>query len=214
MSIKIAPSIVAGDILNLKSTVDRVKNADYLHFDVMDGVFVPNITIGLEVAKAMQNYTKKPLDIHLMVSNPEVQYIEYTKIKTVDCITFHFEVAQKKSENIIRKIKQTGKKAGISISPKTPISKIKYLLNMVDRILVMSVEPGFSYQNFIDNSLLKIKKLKSLAPKIDIEIDGGINRNNIKDVARAGANIIVAGKGIFGTKDPDAEILELKRLHK
>ncbi|MDD5687268.1 MAG: ribulose-phosphate 3-epimerase [Elusimicrobia bacterium] len=201
MRVAIAPSLLSADFSDLKADIKKCENAGIkiLHVDVMDGHFVPNITIGPVVVESLRKSTDMILDTHLMISNPE-NYIELFANAGSDWITFHIEAAKKPLE-IIRKIKKHKLKAGISINPSTPVSKIKKYLNEVDLVLVMSVNPGFGGQKFMPEALPKISELKKQRSagrrKYKIEVDGGINFSTIGDVVKAGVDIVVAGNSVF-----------------
>jgi len=207
MKIQIAPSILSADFGNLNKEIASVeKYCDLIHVDVMDGHFVPNITIGAPVVVKMKS--KKPLDVHLMIENPE-KYVEDFAKAGANIITVHSE-ASKNLKALIKKIKSFGVKAGVSIKPKTPVSKIKNILNDVDMVLVMTVEPGFGGQEFMKNMMSKIKELRKLKPKLNIQVDGGINDKTSKIAVKAGANILVAGSYIFKAKNRKTAIASLK----
>jgi ribulose-phosphate 3-epimerase len=212
--IKIAPSILSADYLNFERDIKKVERggADLIHIDVMDGNFVPNITFGPGLVKLIRKITKIPLDVHLMIVKPD-RYIDKFKNAGADIITIHIETVLQPNK-IIKYIKSLGVKAGVSLNPKTPISAIRDVLDSVDMVLVMSVEPGFGGQKFIESSYEKIRKLKEEIFKrrlnVDIEVDGGIYRGNAKKVIDAGANILVAGTAIFGEKNIKKAIHDLR----
>jgi len=200
-SIKISPSILSADFSKLGEEIIALEKAgaDYIHIDVMDGHFVPNITIGPEVIKRLRPITKLTFDVHLMIS-PVNNYIKNFAEAGADIITFHPEATESVSETI-NLIKKLGKKVGVSLKPKSQINLIEDYLNEVDLILIMSVEPGFGGQKFMPEVLDKMKKLRNIINKkklnIDIEIDGGINFNNSKKAKEFGANILVSGSTVF-----------------
>jgi len=209
-AILIAPSLLSADFANLEKDVRRVEKAgaDWLHIDVMDGHFVPNITIGPVVIGAVKSCSSLPLDVHLMIENPE-KYIEAFARAGSDIITFHIE-AVKEPRAAISLIKKSGRKAGISIKPNTDVSSISQVLNELDLVLVMSVEPGFGGQEFIESAVPKIKELRRLY-KGDISVDGGINDKNAVLVKEAGANILVAGSYVFSARDVKDAIRKLRQ---
>ncbi len=209
---KVAPSILTADFLHLKQELKSIETADRFHIDIMDGNFVPNISFGPYITKLANNSTNVPLDIHLMVDWPDF-WIDKFNLGNTYNITFHFE-AKSDILKTIAKIKETGKKVGISIKPKTEVTEIHPLLKEIDLVLVMSVEPGFGGQNFIESALGKIKELKTYREKhglnFEIEVDGGVDFSNIEKIKEAGADIVVAGSYIFNQKDRKAAINSLK----
>jgi len=205
--IQISPSILSADFSNLGEEIKRLEEggADLIHVDVMDGHFVPNLTIGPPVIKSIKNFTKLPFDVHLMIS-PVHKYIEDYAKAGADIITFHPE-ATDNLQNTIELVKKLNKKVGVSLNPDTEISVLNENFSNIDLILVMSVYPGFGGQKFIEDSIEKIKKLKKIKEEnnynYDIEVDGGINFSNSKDVLTAGANILVSGTTIFNENNGD-----------
>ena len=198
MKIKVAPSILSADFSCLDKEIRKVENAgaDLIHVDVMDGHFVPNITIGPVVVKFIRKVTKLPLDVHLMIENPE-RYVDAFVDAGADMITVHIEAVSLRRLRVLgAKLKKKGIKLGISLNPGTPLAKIKKSLKLVDFVLVMSVNPGFGGQAFVSNAVPKIKQLRSIFDK-DISVDGGINDRTAKLVIDAGANILAAGSYIF-----------------
>ena len=211
MKIKIAPSLLSADFSALAKDIKRVEDAgaDMLHVDIMDGHFVPNITIGPVVVKYMRKVTKLPLDVHLMIENPE-KYINAFVEAGSDMITVHIETASVKEISAMHKdLKSKKIKFGVSLNPATPLSRIKPVLKFVDFVLVMSVNPGFGGQAFIPAALVKIKELRGIFKK-DISVDGGINAVTGELVREAGANILAAGSYIFGAKNTKKAIDSLR----
>lgn len=211
---KIAPSILSADFANLQRDIQFVEKhgADYIHVDVMDGQFVPNITLGPNVVSAIRPITKLPLDCHLMIVDPE-NYIEAFAKAGADIITVHVE-ATPHIHRAMQLIKSQNVKAGVTLNPGTPVSAIKHVLSMADQVLVMTVNPGFGGQSFIEESLEKIAELKALKEEngyhYDIEVDGGIVPETAKKCQKAGANVFVAGSYIYNSDHPEKQIQELK----
>jgi ribulose-phosphate 3-epimerase len=203
--VRIAPSILSADFASLGADIDTIikAGADWVHVDVMDGHFVPNITIGPAVVKAIRKVTNAPFDVHLMIS-PVDPYIEDFAAAGSDIITAHIE-AGPHIHRTLQYIKSLGKKAGVSLNPSTPASSICHILDIVDLVLVMTVNPGFGGQSFIEGQLAKISEIRKMIDEtgrdIDLEIDGGINTETAKKVIAAGADVLVAGTAVFGGGD-------------
>ena len=208
--IKLSPSILAANFSRLGEEIAKIKDADYVHIDVMDGHFVPNITFGPGVVKCIRKTTDLVFDVHLMIENAE-KYVDDFLNAGADIITVHYE-SNMDYEYIKNKVKEKGKKLGLSIKPKTDVSVLKDYLCDLDMILIMSVEPGFGGQKFMEESLEKIKKVRQMDKNIDIEVDGGIGLDNVKKVVDAGANVIVAGSAVFGANDVSKTVLEFKKF--
>ncbi len=214
----IAPSMLSSDFGRLIDEIELINksNADWFHLDVMDGVFVPNITFGSPVLEIFKNYAKKPLDIHLMIVNPE-NYIDKFSSYNPDTITFHIE-AVKDISAILKKIKNLNIKAGLAINPDTPIKDLEPYINEIDMVCLMGVFPGFSGQKFINNTNSRLRDLKNLIEskksKVLIQIDGGVDLGNVKKLSRLGADILVSGSCIFNSKNPNKIIDSLKKESK
>ena len=198
MEYVLSPSILAADFGKLAEQIKITEEngAKYLHLDVMDGVFVPSISFGMPVIKSIRKYSSQVFDVHLMIENPE-RYLDDFKVAGADIITVHAE-ATKHLHRTVTAIKELGLKAGVSLNPATPLSAIELVLSEVNMVLIMSVNPGFGGQKFIPFTLDKIRKLREMAPDIDIEVDGGVNKDNVAELVRAGANVLVAGTAVFG----------------
>lgn len=203
--IKIAPSILSADFANLSEEIHKVEQAgaDWLHIDVMDGHFVPNLTFGPPIVSAIRKVSKLPFDVHLMVNNPEALIEPFVKAGA-DILTVHAETSPH-LHRLIYAIKEQGLKAGVSLNPATPLSAVEEVLSDVDMVLIMSVNPGFGGQKFIHSAIEKISRLKAIASErklnFDIEVDGGINKDTAPLVIAAGANILVAGSAIYGSPE-------------
>ena len=212
--IKIAPSILSANFSNLQQQIKLVERggADWIHLDIMDGHFVPNITFGPFIVKAINSITKLPLDAHLMIKNPD-SYLEAFKKAGVDILTVHVETCNH-LHRTVQKIKELGLLAGVSLNPATNSSTLKEILPFVDLVLVMTVNPGFGGQTFIKPMLNKIKiisdMIKATGKKIDLEVDGGVDEKNISEIVDAGATILVAGNSIFSKKNITQAVRKLK----
>lgn len=216
MSIIISPSLLSCDFANIQRDVEMINasQADWFHLDVMDGVFVPNISFGFPIIEAVKKHATKPLDVHIMIQNPD-SYINIFKDLGVDILTVHYEACTH-LHRTIQAIKQTGMKAGVALNPHTPISMLTDILIDLDLVLIMSVNPGFGGQKFIPNALNKVAELHELAkiknPSLIIEVDGGVNLETGKELVKAGANALVAGSFVFNSLNPSQTITELKSL--
>jgi len=212
--IKIAPSLLSADFGNLESEIAQLdpKLVDYLHIDVMDGRFVPNITIGTPVVKSIAQRSSIPLDVHLMIEEPE-KYVNDFALAGASIITVHVE-ACKHLQACLQQIKKSGAKAGVSLNPATPLDSIEFVLEDLDMILIMSVNPGFCGQKFIPQVMRKIKSCHEMIKDydIDLEVDGGIKRSNIKEIYKAGANVFVSGSEIFSNPPYNDTIQKMRSL--
>jgi ribulose-phosphate 3-epimerase len=210
----LAPSMLSADFANLQKDIEMINRseADWFHLDIMDGVFVPNISFGFPVVKHIKKYAKKPLDVHLMIVQPE-RYVEEWKNVGADILTVHYEACTH-LHRTVQQIKAAGMKVGVSLNPHTAVSLLKDILPELDMVLVMSVNPGFGGQSFIKQSLSKISELREMAdisnPNLIIQVDGGVDKNNYKQIVKAGANALVAGSAVFGAESPQEMIKLLK----
>jgi ribulose-phosphate 3-epimerase len=216
MSIKIAPSILAADFANLQRDIEMLNQseADYIHVDIMDGTFVPNISFGIPVTEAVNKHAKKPLDVHLMIVNPD-QYLEAFQKAGASIITVHLE-ATTHLHRTLQAIKNLGCKAGVALNPHTPVHLLSDVIQEIDLVCIMSVNPGFGGQKFIEHTYTKVKQLKELilskGASTEIEIDGGVNSGNAKLLKEAGADVLVAGNFVFSASNPMEVIRDLKKI--
>ncbi|MCC8407610.1 ribulose-phosphate 3-epimerase [Mucilaginibacter sp. UR6-1] len=212
----VAPSILAADFANMQRDIEMLNNseADWIHVDVMDGVFVPNISFGFPVMKAVKQYATKPLDVHLMIVDPD-RYLKAFKEAGADGIMVHYEACTH-LHRTIQAIKDLGCRAGVALNPHTNVSLLEDVITDVEQVCIMSVNPGFGGQKFIANTYKKIKQLRTLAeyhnPKLLIEIDGGVDVTNAAKLIEAGANVLVAGSSVFSADDQSAAISALKNV--
>lgn len=212
----IAPSALAADFLHLQRDIQMINSseADWLHIDIMDGKFVPNISFGMDITKAMHAVSTKPLDVHLMIVEPE-RYLEAFKDAGAEVITVHYEAAPH-LHRTLQSIREMGVKAGVSLNPHTPVELLEDILEMADLVLVMSVNPGFGGQKFIYRTLPKLRRLREMIDSQNtntlIEVDGGVGLQNAEEILKAGADVLVAGSSVFKSEDPVATIKALKSI--
>lgn len=212
--IRIAPSILSADLGSLKRDLDAVARADYIHIDVMDGHFTPNLTFGPGIVDVCRRLTDVPLDVHLMITNPD-ETIDWYIDAGADMITVHYETASH-LHRVIHRIKDGGVKAGVVLNPSTPVGVLEDIIGDVDVVMLMSVNPGFGGQAFIEGTVAKLRRLRALCAEYGadpiVEVDGGISPATIERVVAAGADMLVAGSAVFGASDPGAMVDELRSL--
>jgi len=214
----IAPSVLAADFANLQRDIEMINTseADWFHIDIMDGVFVPNISFGMPVLEAINKHAKKTIDVHLMIVDPD-RYISTFKKLGADVLTVHYEACTH-LHRTLQAIKAEGMKAGVALNPHTNVDLLEDVIQDIDLVCIMSVNPGFGGQSFIENTYAKVEKLKALINRKNastlIEIDGGVTNKNAKQLVEAGADVLVAGSYVFGAENPIATIADLKEITK
>lgn len=213
MSIKVAPSLLAADFAQLAHEVGRVPNADWLHVDVMDGHFVPNLTVGPPVVQALRRVTSLPLDVHLMVEAPD-RWVEPFARAGADRLTVHVE-ATAHLDRVLRQIRELGLHPGVALNPATPVSSLEYVLELVDQVLVMTVNPGFGGQRLLPAMVRKVADVRALVAArgltCEVVVDGGVDEQTAPRLVAAGASVLVAGTSVFGDPDPSAALARLRR---
>ncbi len=214
MAILISPSVLNSDLARLADEIERIEGADYVHLDVMDNHFVPNLTFGLPVVEQVINHTDIPADVHLMIEDPDTWAPEYARLGAAS-VTFHAE-ASAAPIRLARELRQLGAKAGIAVKPATPVAPYLHLLEEFDLILIMTVEPGFGGQSFIEGTLPKIRAAREAIDasgrQVLLQVDGGVSRDTIEKPAAAGANMFVAGSAVYRSADPATEVAALRSL--
>ena len=216
MGVLISPSVLSCDFANIQRDVEMINasSADWFHIDVMDGVFVPNISFGFPVISAIKKHATKPLDVHIMIANPD-QYIEDFKNAGTDILTVHYEACTHLNRTV-QAIKAAGMKAGVALNPHTPVDLLQDIIADLDLVLIMSVNPGFGGQKFIKNAILKVEQAKNLIHRYGsralVEVDGGVNMETGKELVEAGADVLVAGSFVFNSPNPTQTIAALKGL--
>ncbi|MDM8273946.1 ribulose-phosphate 3-epimerase [Enorma phocaeensis] len=212
--VRVAPSILSADLLNLGRDLEAISGADFIHIDVMDGHFTPNLTFGVDTVKACKRASTVPLDVHMMVTNPD-ESVSWYLDAGADMVTVHLEAARH-PHRIVSEIHAAGAQAGVVLNPGTPACALDSILEDVDMVLLMSVDPGFGGQSFIEGTIRKISQVRSMARErgkdLLIEVDGGVSAANVERVVAAGADVIVAGSAVFGSADPAREVARLREL--
>ena len=211
--IRIAPSVLSADFARLGEELADIATADYVHYDVMDGHFVPNLSFGLDILRTVKASTDLPVDVHLMITNPDEMVEKYLDAGA-DLVSFHYE-ATAHANRLVSLIKDRGAKASIALNPATPVSMLEPILDDLDMVLVMTVNPGFGGQKFIESSVRKLRQLRSMCNEHGVsplvEVDGGISAKTVAKVTAAGANVLVAGSAVFGAADRGAAIADIRR---
>ena len=213
-TVQISPSILSADMAYLARDLEKVSGADFIHFDVMDGHFTGNLTFGVDILKAVKRVSDVPVDVHMMVTNPD-ETVDWYADAGADVITVHWE-ASTHLHRTIHHLKERGVAAGVVLNPATPVCVLESIIEDVDIVLLMSVNPGFGGQSFIPGTLAKIRELRAMCERHGvspmIEVDGGVSAKNVAEVVAAGADVIVAGSAVFGAEDPAAEVARLREL--